>query len=103
VADSSKSERKNGPGRPFPKGVSGNPGGMPKEIADVKRKLRALLPEATETLHKLLKHKDGKVRIMAVREVYDRTMGKPTQPISDPNGKPVGHDLTDALRKLAGE
>lgn len=86
----------------FEKGVSGNPGGMPKEIAEVKRKLRALLPDATAALGRLLKHKDGKVRVMAVREIYDRTMGKPTQPLSDPDGKPLTYDLVAALERLAG-
>lgn len=102
VADGSKPERKNGPGRPFAKGESGNPGGMPKAIAEVRRQLRELLPEATETLRKLLKDESGKVRIMAVREVYDRTMGKPAQPITGEDGKPIIVDISAMLERLAG-
>ena len=101
MADDSKPVRKNGPGRPFPKGTSGNPGGMPKEIAEVRRQLRALLPKATQTLGELLDHHDGKVRCMALREVYDRTMGKPTQPITGEDGKPITVDLVSALERLA--
>lgn len=102
MAGDSKPERKNGPGRPFKKGVSGNPGGMPKAIADVRRKLRDLLPDATAALAELLEHHDGKVRIMAVREVYDRTMGKPTQPVSGEDGKPITVDISAALARLVG-
>jgi hypothetical protein len=103
VADDSKPQpkRKNGPGRPFVKGQSGNPAGVPKAFLEVRRQLAELLPKATQTLAELLDHEDGKVRVMAVKEVYDRTMGKPTQPITGENGEPLKIDLVPLLERLA--
>ena len=39
-----------GKGRPFEKGVSGNPGGRPKVLGDVQELARQQSPEAINTL-----------------------------------------------------
>ena len=39
-----------GKGRPFPKGISGNPGGRPKVLGDVQELARQQSPEAINTL-----------------------------------------------------
>ena len=43
-----------GKGRPFPKGVSGNPGGRPKVLGDVQELARQKSPEAITTLANIM-------------------------------------------------
>ena len=43
-----------GKGRPFPKGVSGNPGGRPKVLGDVQDLARQKSPEAINTLSNIM-------------------------------------------------
>ena len=43
-----------GKGRPFPKGVSGNPGGRPKVLGDVQELARQKSPEAINTLSNIM-------------------------------------------------
>jgi len=50
--------KQRGPGRPFAKGVSGNPGGRPRELADVKALAREHTTEAIETLVELMQRQD---------------------------------------------
>jgi hypothetical protein len=66
-------------GRPFRKGVSGNPGGRPKAIADIRELARAHSPEAIKELARLsVGAKSEAVRVMAIRELLDRGFGKST-------------------------
>jgi hypothetical protein len=68
-------------GRPFEKGQSGNPGGRPRIIADVRNLARQYLPAAIDELARLgLKAKSEAVRITAIRELIDRGFGKATSP-----------------------
>jgi len=73
-----------GKGRPFPKGVSGNPGGRPKVLGDVQELARQKSPEAINTLSTIMN--DDKAppaaRVAAANALLDRGYGKPTQPIS---------------------
>ena len=69
-------------GRPFPKGVSGNPSGRAKRTnvqKDALEKIRSLAPKAVETLEVLLvspyTHPAVKVRICEL--ILERTYGKP--------------------------
>jgi Family of unknown function (DUF5681) len=43
-----------GKGRPFQKGVSGNPGGRPKVLGDVQELARQKSPEAINTLSNIM-------------------------------------------------
>jgi hypothetical protein len=43
-----------GKGKPFPKGVSGNPGGRPKVLGDVQKLARQKSPEAINTLSNIM-------------------------------------------------
>lgn len=69
-------------GRPFPKGVSGNPGGRPKVIEGVKRDLEGGAPGAAARLVALIGHKDAKIALAACTAVLDRVIGKPRETVS---------------------
>jgi hypothetical protein len=73
--------------KPFPKGVSGNPGGRPK-TAHISEALRRALEEGeAEQLASILlalatgKKRGSAVQIAALREIADRTEGKARQSI----------------------
>jgi hypothetical protein len=91
-------------GRLLP-GVSGNPGGRPKLVAEFQKALREQHYErALAALLDCLDDSDGRVRIAAVREVFDRLFGKPKQPITGEEGAPpVSVDLASLLERLAGQ
>ena len=73
-----------GKGRPFPKGVSGNPGGRPKVLGDVQELARERSPGSDQ--YACGNHGDQKAppaaRVAAANSLLDRGYGKPTQPIS---------------------
>lgn len=66
-------------GRPFPKGVSGNPGGRPKMNPEVKEILKAAAPEAARLLVEMMYDDNPKIAMWAITDVLDRTQGKPIQ------------------------
>jgi len=82
-------------GRPFHKGQSGNPGGRPKIMVEVRELARKNSPEAMQTLVANLKDENGHVRNAAAIAILDRAYGKPPQAI-------VGDDELDPV-KLIGE
>src|SRR5215211_3967901 len=78
-------------GRPFEKGQSGNPGGRPKAVAEVRDLARQHTPEAIATLAKIMTEGTSEAaRIAAATAMLDRGWGKPTQPIAgDDEAGPV--------------
>jgi HEAT repeat protein len=64
-------------GKPFPKGVSGNPGGRPKISGHVRELAQARTEEAVRTLVEALQDPDGRVRVAAANSILDRGHGKP--------------------------
>ena len=73
-------------GRPFQKGVSGNPGGRPKETDAVKagkELLRKALPEAVKTVIATMRDPEAKPgeRFDAAKYIVDKVLGKAAQPI----------------------
>lgn len=94
MAENNKPERRRGPGRPFPKGVSGNPGGRPKVVAEVMAELEKGSPEAAARLVELIGNENGKVAIMAATAVLDRVIGKPKESMH------VEGDLSPAVMAL---
>jgi hypothetical protein len=93
-----------GPGRPFPKGVSGNPGGRPKEIGHVRDLARLHTQEALETLVDIMRTgKTDSARAAAASELLSRGWGKPSLPIRTEQPQIIFTDdqlqiLTDGLR-----
>lgn len=90
----------------FEKGTTGNPGGRHKLVQEFQQALRDRCYEkAIDTLVSCLDDDDGRVRVAALREVFDRLFGKPKVTIGGEDGQPlaVSVDLTAALARLAGE
>lgn len=76
-----------GKGRPFQKGVSGNPGGRPKEEHHVMTLARAHTPEAIKALVLALKY--PRERVPAAIALLDRGWGKPVQMIAADPERPI--------------
>lgn len=66
--------------KPFPKGVSGNPGGRPRGIA---AKAREHTDAALNVLIDGMGDSDPRVRVTAAKEVLDRGWGKPLTMTAD--------------------
>jgi hypothetical protein len=73
----------------FEKGKSGNPGGRPKENAEVKRLAREHGVTAIQKLAALMESDDERIVVAACQTLLDRGYGKPAQAI-------VGGDDDDA-------
>jgi hypothetical protein len=71
----SASRRRRGPGRPFSRGVSGNPGGRPRAALDVQALAREHTPQAIATLVKALDNE--RLCVSAAVHLLDRAWGKP--------------------------
>ena len=69
-------------GKPFTKGVSGNPSGRPKGNPAVRELLRANSVEAAKVLISLLNSEKEQTRLMAAQEILNRTEGKPMQAVN---------------------
>jgi hypothetical protein len=75
-------------GKPFKKGQSGNPGGRPKVLAQVKELARAHTGEAIETLVSIMTNPKSApaARVSAANSLLDRGYGKPPQHITGEGG-----------------
>ena len=75
-------------GKPFKKGQSGNPGGRPKVVAEVKELARAHTGEAIETLVSIMTNTKSApaARVSAANALLDRGYGKPPQHITGEGG-----------------
>jgi hypothetical protein len=91
--NSTATVKRRGPGRPFKKGQSGNAGGRPKKNRDFEQALKVFILEGTdaetgtpravlllEQLFSLaMTASEAAVRLAAVKELLDRTIGKVAQ------------------------
>jgi hypothetical protein len=71
----------------FTKGQSGNPGGRPKEVADIKALARVHTEAGLNVLVSIMNDpaRSGNARVAAVREIFDRAYGKAPQAIEHGN------------------
>lgn len=77
--------KRKGSGRPFPAGMSGNPGGRPKVIAEVRDLARQHTRKAIQTLVKVMQlGESDSARVAAANALLDRGYGKPRtdQPVT---------------------
>jgi len=65
----------------FQKGQSGNPGGRPKENAEVTALAREHCKEAIEKLVALMRGDDARLAKAAADSLLDRGIGKPSQSV----------------------
>jgi hypothetical protein len=77
----------------FEKGQSGNPGGRPKENAEVKRLAREHGVTAIKKLAALMDSDDERIVVAACQTLLDRGFGKPAQAI-------IGGDEDDPAVKV---
>ena len=84
-------------GRPFQKGISGNPGGRPRVLADVQELARERSPEAINILANVMRDEKAPpaARVAAANALLDRGYGKPTQPISQTLAKVDPSSISD--------
>jgi hypothetical protein len=75
-------------GKPFQKGQSGNPGGRPKVVAEVRELARKHTSEAVETLVSIMTNTKAApaARVSAANALLDRGYGKPPQHITGEGG-----------------
>jgi len=82
-------------------GRSGNPGGRPGGVAEVRELARTHTAEAIECLLKEMRHGDtSHARIAAANAVLDRGWGRPTQPLAgDAEEPPIGIEMSNEERQ----
>ena len=68
-------------GKPFKKGQSGNPGGRPPVLKEIRELARANGEDAFKRVLELMQSDDERVALCASQEVLNRAYGKPTQHI----------------------
>jgi hypothetical protein len=91
------------PSTRFAPGNKFSTGGRPKVWKEYKQWIEdRCLPLAQDALLRCLEHKDGKIQMMAVKEVHDRLFGKASQQvaITGEEGKSLGVDLLPLLQRL---
>jgi hypothetical protein len=92
-AGSSKKQR----GKPWPKGVSGNPSGrekLPEDVKHVRELARAYTTSAIETLARVMATGSPNAQVGAANSLIDRGWGKAEQPITGAEGGAVKFEVT---------
>jgi len=83
-------------GGKWAKGVSGNPGGRRKEVAEVRDLARQYTEEAMLTLAKIMRSSNERAAAAACNIILDRGWGKAPQALAisgDEDGAPIRHEL----------
>src|SRR3990167_6931946 len=73
------------------KGVSGNPGGRPKQDVRILDFCRAHSVEAANVILEIMRDKDAPptARLAAAHSIIDRVYGKPAQAVTGEDGGPI--------------
>lgn len=90
--NSQKTAKKKTRGRPFPKGVSGNPGGRPKIPPEITAAFKEYTFEALEVILKNMRLKGtsyAHIRQRAAVEILNRGWGTPPQTIKAEDDRPI--------------
>jgi hypothetical protein len=97
---STSEPRKRGPGRPFQKGQTGNPGGRSKELADIRALIRDSLPKAVAYLLALVDDDNARpeIRLEAVKTLLAYGVAKPAPSPSNESSQAL-QAIADALCK----
>lgn len=106
VADNSGDapKRKNGPGRPFQKGVSGNPGGAPKRLEALAASIREFDNELRDKLLSIARSDSMKDSREAIKLLWAYAHGSPRQVVTDEAGNAVNLGVVFLpAKKLLGE
>ncbi len=77
---------------PFEKGKSGNPGGRPKEVAEVRELAKKHGPAAIKRLAKLMTSENERTAVAACEAVLNRGYGRPPQSVTlggEEDGPPI--------------
>ena len=77
---------------PFEKGKSGNPGGRPKEVAEVRELAKNHGPAAIQRLVTLMSSDNERTAVAACEAILNRGYGRPAQSVTvagEENGPPV--------------
>ena len=77
---------------PFKKGKSGNPGGRPKEVAEVRKLAQEHGAAAIERLVELMGSENERTAVAACEAILNRGYGRPAQSVSlsgEEDGPPV--------------
>ena len=77
---------------PFAKGQSGNPGGRPKETAEIKALARVHGPKAIEKLVALMDCGSPRTEVAAAEALLDRAYGRPSQTIAGDPDNPITYE-----------
>ncbi len=89
--------------RPWPKGVSGNPGGRPKALREVTRLARECSEDAINTLWHIMTHsRNEAARIRAAEAILARAWGKASPDIVRRVRHEIERAVSKALRRAAG-
>ena len=82
---------------PFEPGKSGNPGGRPKVVHEVRELAQQHTTAAIERLVRAMNGNDDRIAIAAATALLDRAVGKPTQAteLTGPEGQPIAPEMSD--------
>jgi hypothetical protein len=89
-------------GRPFPAGVSGNPGGRPRGVSEIQALARSKAPRAIEILHEIAENgKSESARVAASVALLDRGWGKAAQVIAGDKDNPIQVNVEQQAQAVA--